>query len=356
VLIIHIGTQKTGTKALQGFLRRNCDALLRQGIRYLQAGREKGRGATHNEFARAMRGAADGPIWGVLRQELAQSDSRIDVLSAEGLWFRDPAALKQQLPDVRDFQIVVYLRRQDQYLQSLYMQAVSSGREYSFATWRDKVPDRGKYLSTLDQWAGAFGREAIIVRPYVRNGVVDTVGDFSRLMGAEGLASHEDHRRNPSPRRELLHFIRAFNELRLDVDEQRLFKALIDKNAAYARSCDLLTYQESLALLQIYAEENRILSGKYYHDETVPLFPELVPFETPERWDLDSEQYYRLTVDVLGVLTSFAAEAQESADRVNPVERAARRQNVADDNAGSRGKPRRRGRNKRQKRRAAGGD
>jgi len=306
VLVIHIGTPKSGTKALQEYLRVNNDALLEQGVRYLKAGREKGRGTSHNELSKAIRGKADDAVWDRLRDELASSDSRINVISAEGLWLREPAEMRQQLPDVKDVQIVVYLRRQDRYLQSLYMQAVSSGRKHSFTAWRESVPDRGRYLDSIDDWAAAFGDDSIVVRPYERAGIVDTVADFSRLIGAENLA--REHQRNPSPRWELLHFIRALNNLKIKVDEHVLFKALIGKDPAYARSCDLLTYEESAALLRAYEEENRILSESYYFDDSVPLFPELIPYEGPERWSMESEEYHKLTVDVLDVLLDFVAD------------------------------------------------
>jgi len=307
MLIIHVGTPKTGTKALQEHLRSNSDALLEQGIRYVRAGREKGRGTSHNDLARAIRDRADDTVWDRLRNELAKSTSRINVISAEGLWLRDPAVLKSRLPDVEDLRIVVYLRRQDRYLQSLYMQTVSAGRPDDFAAWRKSVPDRGRYLDCVDDWAEAFGDEAIVIRPYERNGVADTVGDFSRLIGAEGLDVDREIHRNPSPRQELLQFIRALNTLDLDVDEHRLFKALIARNTAYGRSCDLLTYEESAALLANYAEDNRILIEEYYQDKSSPLFPELAPFEGPERWNPESEQYHALTADVLDVLIDFVA-------------------------------------------------
>jgi hypothetical protein len=321
VLIVHVGTQKTGTKSLQRHLSFNSDALLGQGIRYLLAGREKcgraGRyGSHHNELARAIQGRADIAMWNRVRDELAQSDSRVDLISGEGFWFSDPAVLRQQLPGVKDIRIVVYLRRQDRYLQSLYMQGVGGGgRKESFAAWREKVPDRGKYLAAIDKWSDAFGSESIVIRPYDRNGVVDTIEDFNKLIGAEGLTRYDGHG-NPSPRVELLHFIRAFNQLGHRVDERELFLALVGKDAAYARSCHLLTYEESLALLENYMEENRILIEKYYRDESVPLFPDLVAFEPPDRWELESEAYFKLTMDVLDVLIAFAADGGISQSRV----------------------------------------
>ena len=86
MLIIHIGTPKTGTKALQEYLLRNSDALLEQGIRYVRAGREKGRGTAHNELARSIKEATDDPAWDRLQGELAGSSSRINIISAEGFW------------------------------------------------------------------------------------------------------------------------------------------------------------------------------------------------------------------------------------------------------------------------------
>jgi hypothetical protein len=316
VLVIHIGTPKTGTKAVQEYLRVNADALLDQGIRYIRAGRERGRGTSHNDLARLIRDEADDPVWGRLQDELARSTSRINVISAEGLWLRDPAMLKHHLPDVGDVQIVVYLRRQDRYLQSLYMQTVASGRAHSFAEWRENVPDRGKYLDCVDDWAEAFGDDAIVIRPYERNGVVDTVADFARLIGAEGLANVGNGQRNPSARWELLQFMRALNALDLEVDEHRLFKSLLDRNAAYSRSCDLFTYEESAALLATYAEDNRILIESYYQDETAPLFPELVPFTGPVRWKPDSEEYHKFLVDILDVVIELTEDG--SIARENP--------------------------------------
>jgi len=355
VLVIHIGTQKTGTTALQRFLFFNYSALLKEGIRFIGAGRDKGRRAQHNEFARAIQGRTDIAIWARLRDELAQSDSQTNLMSAEGFWFCDPVALKQQLPDVKDVRIVVYLRRQDQYLQSLYMQAVRGGRRDSFATWREKVPDRGKYLAAIEKWADAFGSESIIIRPYERNGTVDTIEDFSKLIGAKGLMKRETRHRSPSPRQELLYFMRAFNQLRLHVDEHKLFQALTGKDAAYVRSCHLLTYEESLTLMENYAEDNRILVEKYYRDKSVPLFPELVPFEPPEKWDLESEEFFKLTVDVLDVMINFAADGRISRRKVEAAHKANGKPPAADAGASSdaRGSRRIERQNERQKLRAS---
>jgi hypothetical protein len=307
LLIIHIGTQKTGTSALQGYLSANSEALSAQGIRYLNAGRQWGNHSSHGELAQSVLGRADASVWDEVRRELRSSQSRIDLISAEGFWFCDPAALKAQVPDIEDVRLVVYLRRQDKYLQSLWKQAVTGGRKHDFTAWRERLPHRGDYFGTIERWADQFGPKSIIVRPYERNGVVNTIEDFCRILGASGLAEQANVGRNPSPRRELLHFIRAFNHLNVDVDRHQLFRALVFKDSEYVRSCDMLSHEEAAALLDSYADGNRQLIEKYYRDDSTALFPELAKAELSPAWDLTSDEFLKLTVDVLDVVVQFAA-------------------------------------------------
>lgn len=317
MLIVHVGTQKTGTSALQGYLAHHADALLGQGVRYIEAGREGGNRSSHGDLAQSVLGRGDLAIWEKVRRELRESASRIDLISAEGFWFSDPAALKAELPETDEIQIVVYLRRQDKYLQSLWKQAVSGGRKHSFAEWRERLPFRGDYFSTLERWSAQFGTEAIVVRPYERNGAVNTVEDFCRIIGATGLPEQKNVGRNPSPRKELLQFIRAFNHLRAEVDNHQFFRALIFKNPEYVRSCDMLSYEEAAAVMKSYEESNRLLVDKYYRDDTVQLFPELTRTEPSAVWQVDSEEFFRLTVDVLDVVAQFAANGSLKLE--NPV-------------------------------------
>lgn len=313
MLIIHIGTQKTGTSALQGYLSTNAEALLAEGIRYIEAGRRWGNHSSHGELAQSVLGRADLSVWNEVREELAASQSPVNLISAEGFWFCDPAALKAQLP-ASDLRVVVYLRRQDKYLQSLWKQAVTGGRKHDFRTWLERLPHRGDYFSALEGWAEQFGTESIIVRPYERNGIVNTIEDFCQVIGARGAAEQANVGRNPSPRRELLHFIRAFNHLKVGVDRHQLFRALVFKNNEYVRSCDMLSHDEAAALMDKYAEGNARLIQKYYRDASAPLFPELTRVEPPLVWGLASDEFLKLTVDVLEVLVQFAASGCMSLD------------------------------------------
>ena len=302
MLVLHIGTQKTGTAALQAYLAENADALLEQGIHYLKAGRVR----SHGDLAQALKGKADIALWEEAREELQNSGSPTQVISAEGLWVSDPVALRNALPAGIPVRIVVYLRRQDKYLQSLWKQGVTGGRKGDFRTWLEATPYKGDYLATIEQWASVFGADSLVIRPYERPDGANTVADFCRIIGAVGLPPPENVRRNFSPRRELLHFMRALNNADVNMNHRNLFRAVIAKNSAYIRSSDMLSNEEAAELMARYAEGNRILAERYYHDSSTPLFPELTPSPPPEIWPLDSEEFFQLTVDVFEALIEQA--------------------------------------------------
>jgi hypothetical protein len=79
--------------------------------------------------------------------------------------------LKAHFDDIR---VVCYLRRQDLYLRSCYVQAIKSGRSsLGFHEYIEKIAIGKKYRAheydkSLDLWASAFGVENIIVRPFER--------------------------------------------------------------------------------------------------------------------------------------------------------------------------------------------
>lgn len=298
MLFVHIGTQKTGSSALQAYLAEHSDLLLQQGIHYLETGRAR----SHGDLAQALHGKADMALWQRARDEIQRSASPKKIISAEGLWVTDPVLLKNELPAGLPVRIVVYLRRPDLYLQSLWKQAVAGGRKTGFDEWLEKRVPRGDYLSTVEGWASAFGPESLIVRPYERPDGANTIADFCRIIGAVGLPEAENVRRNFSPRRELTHFLRALNNTDARMNHKNVFRSIIAKNGEYIRSCDMLSNEAAKELLQRCSEGNRLVEERYCRDLSSPLFPDFTVFSAPEIWSLDSEEFFQLTVDVLDVV------------------------------------------------------
>jgi hypothetical protein len=312
MLVLHIGTHKTGTSALQSFSQRRVDLLREKGVRYLRSGLAKGNAHHDLSWALRARKGVTMKVWEDLRAELAQDRAPIDLISTEAFWFTDPAAVREQLGDARDVRVVMYLRRQDKYLQSLYKQTVTGGRRVDFPTWLESHAYRGDYISVVRAWAEIFGPEALMIRPYERGGrTLNVIEDFYRALGidvAEEVARMKQKVFNPSPRVELLSFIRAFNQLDLEIDRHEFFYSVIQRNPAlYARSGDILDYDDCLALMETFAEGNRALAEDFYTDPDDPLFPPMTPPATPRKtFDLDDPEFFEMTVDMLACVVDYA--------------------------------------------------
>ena len=302
-------------------MRYGAEDLLSHGIRYVGAGR--GELNAHHKLAWAVRGQRQIPmsLWDDVRDELDASGESVNIISSEALWFADPAGVKAGLGERRDMRIVMYLRRQDRYLQSLYKQAVTSGRRTDFPTWLGEMSFRGDYLSVVRNWAGQFGDDAIVVRPYERSGkTVDTVSDFFGLLGFDPatVLPHRKHGvRNPSPRRELLDLIRAFNHANLDIDRDAFFWSLMGRNPDFMRSADLLSFEECKELMTQFEDANRTLSRSYYHDGETPLFPALTPVPAPELWIPGQPEYFDMLVQMMNAVVRSTLEGKKM-EEVNP--------------------------------------
>jgi hypothetical protein len=309
LLILHIGTHKTGTSALQTYLGNRAKHLDARGIHYLRSGRAAGK--AHHELSWAIRGRKGSPMssWDDTRAELANHRDATNVISSEAFWFTDPKAVKEQLGDAGETRVVIYLRRQDKYLQSLYKQTVVGGRRMSFSEWREKYHFRGDYLSVVRAWADAFGKDNLVIRPYERGGkTIDVVEDFLSFLDiamTDELERNATGRNNPSPRRELMEMYRAFNHLDIEIDRDKFFYNVIRRNPAYIRSADLLDFDQCVAVAQEFTSDNATLAREFYSGEET-LFPEAAPIAAPDIWPPESEEYFNMQVDFLDAVWKFA--------------------------------------------------
>ena len=192
-LFIHIGSQKTGTTSIQGFLKANKKQLGANGINYVQAGRTN---IAHNHTASLLnKGEAKAVITEII-DEIEKRPQDTHILSSE-IFFSAGIAnrLARLLPDAYrgDTKIICYLRRPDKYLEAMYKQRVKNGRSAPdpalfLQAWQPKL----SYKKTMDAFAEGFGAENIILRPFERphfpNGNV--VEDFCTHIGVADYAAY----------------------------------------------------------------------------------------------------------------------------------------------------------------------
>ena len=208
-MIVHIGTTKTGSTAIQKVLARSRTELLAQGVSYPRSpGHER-----HAYLAasaatdRARIENADRGFWkGVspaLQLQKFQTEFRAEMESL-------PASVRRIIVSAEDFSarlldrqgvqnlhamlmpyadtitVVVYLRRPDQHLTSLYSEKLRWGSAQQPGLLDAKVAAHAyDYAGLLDRWALVFGEHAIKPRLYEqRQGVkFDVVQDFLDVCG-----------------------------------------------------------------------------------------------------------------------------------------------------------------------------
>jgi hypothetical protein len=190
---LHIGAHKTGSTSLQHALGRNEDRLSEHGFLFPKASRIH---FAHRRIVFALRGkghhaVGDAPDPGqemdAILAEIEASGASKVVLSCEGLFGLDRKSVRFLRDRLGKFdpKIVVYIRRQDNLLLSLYNQWVKTARNQFYISFEDVLRDPRRYVDDyrryLDRWSSAFGRDNVLVRCYEQAG--DVVADFQRLVG-----------------------------------------------------------------------------------------------------------------------------------------------------------------------------
>ncbi|MEI9930863.1 MAG: hypothetical protein WDM89_10015 [Rhizomicrobium sp.] len=235
-LFLHIGTEKTGTSSVQKFFRANREALARIGILYPVTP------GNHNHTGLAM--AAEGlQRRGPLRKSLGlKTDEQIEehrrklkdgfkaeldtgsyhtvVMSGEHCSSRlledsEVAWLKDWLSPLFDeITIVLYIRRQDDYLLSTYSTSIKTGATHALRMPNERsMQMRYNHWDLLSRWVRVFGREHIVCRKFERAALKsgDIVDDFLDICGIDPAGYSRPQDANESLDAESLEFLRLFN-------------------------------------------------------------------------------------------------------------------------------------------------
>lgn len=192
-VIFHIGTHKTGTTSIQAFLRANRDAFAKRGIGipysdlpYRVISPDRNAHFLLRSVLDAVRPKnfheEDPAFIAAGRQSLERALSEYPrvLLSDEALWYQGAVnkrfwrEFKRQLGElgIDDMRIVVYLRRQDQFISSLWNQFVKGDTRESRTLEEYAGRKRSRlamdYDRGLRQLERLFGKENITVRVFER--------------------------------------------------------------------------------------------------------------------------------------------------------------------------------------------
>ncbi len=281
-LIIHIGLPKTGTTFLQHSLFSARAELEAQGVLYPDPiaglGPVERKSVGHHWLAHALLGrrkrfTADADFALLndhvagLRQAIAESPVETAIISSEEMSaFREPMIreLRSLLPDM-NIQILVYLRRQDLWLNSYFAQMAKVRKEATPKEIFKSEKWRLDYEKFLEDWSTHFGSENVLVRPYgTGEGYDDLWTDFLTAIGVADPARvpADTTNTNRSLPYELTMFTQALNRF----GEQRRLRRLLEELSAFFASPDGLVYfSEAFArkILDKFEKSNSAVAEKY---------------------------------------------------------------------------------------------
>lgn len=311
-LFLHIGTHKTGTTSIQQYCSANRQAMREGGLAYLTHG-PKIPGA--NDLAVAL--VSDRLVHAdfLLRlTNMAIKGFKGDrLVSAENFSLLKPNKFREVIaPHLirKDEPIVIicYLRRQDEFVESLYLQRFRNGKINLPIEPFIKVKLQGSALDyeyLIQAWQNAFPEAEIRVRPYERARLArgDAVADFFETLGYPELYDPEKNQRGSNPRAdrdvyELLRMLSHHTKFDVRSVNQALMAKPLPETGA---SKSLLSFADRKRIVAGYVESNERLRQAYLPQED-QLFAPLVESAETQSYTSFSQSQLQLLASVFQAL------------------------------------------------------
>ena len=301
-LYLHIGTPKTGSSAIQDFLAENTRQLEKEqyvfpdfGVRYYKV-----RAGRNGRWLRCMETEEERETWEKnfrTLSELAENHKGI-ILTDESLWtwsYEDEKGITEfwqkisgRIQDLGiSLKVIVYLRRQDQFLYSFWGQKVKSAEKRSFRTYMEKTGEARLHLDffgQLERIAAVVGRENIIVRTYDRSRWTGGETIQSEFLGLCGLQINDSYvypmgQINPSLADSVLEAKRLLNrrpEFRDRMNYTNRYLKIAQKKLkeeGKLKNRNFFPNEERKEFLRLYDSSNAAVAAEYLRREG-PLFDE----------------------------------------------------------------------------------
>ena len=226
--IIHIGTEKTGSTAIQEYLSGAGEKFRDAGIHVCtSAGKGNNRALPAafmsadktDDYLRAQKIEARAPraTWKArllhsFSKEVQDAGANADAFLLSSEHFQSRLTSPEEVVELHsflatlfdEFEIICYLRRQDQMALSRYSQALRAGYTPASPLPRrtgkgaHRVPHYFDFESLLNRWADAFGEQSIKPRVYSRAALDegDIVSDFLVAIGVASPRETPSRKKN----------------------------------------------------------------------------------------------------------------------------------------------------------------
>lgn len=311
-LFLHIGPPKTGSSTIQEFLYQNIDNLNKSGYLYPQTGIKLS--AQHNlahliinsKKANSTRGT-----WQEVHQEIEEEKLDNVIISSEYFALANRKQIKILETELEPYQVkvIIYLRRQDLRLESQYAQNVKKGLcATNILPFVETKKDESDYYQLLKPWRRVFGINNVIVRPLEKTQVPNICHDILNVIGIKESAHFNDiDSKNLKPGRKTLEVLKLANHVYQNMPRQQKKKSIeqindyLTKNWSEKNKYRLLSYSDSVKILDCYEQSNQAVAREYLGREDGILFYEKL--ENYEKDDFTTEDLSK--EELLSLILAF---------------------------------------------------
>ena len=273
-LILHIGANKTGSSAIQSFLRQNHKVLATAGV--LVPDRELG---TSNKVTGEHVFAFQEFINTGNRAELearvralARSDAKTVLCSAENLSNGANFQLFNKALAGIDCKVVLYIRRQDELLTSSWQQW-NSKRETDLDAWLVLALQRlGHWQRCIDGWETVAGTGNVTVRIFQRSDLAnnDVVDDFiscCQLTEPQGGFKRSTEMVNPSYSDLITPLVSGSKFLFKGEHDNDFYAMVGDLTGDFyvsLKRVSLITPTQRDKIIEFYRHQNEVICRRYF--------------------------------------------------------------------------------------------
>ena len=273
---IHIGTYKTATSAIQWGLARSTKALRRVGAKYADTGLNVNLSKHLHLFDRVVDGGynndrhlthKDEDYLGGLRAELAEPGVSHLLISEEELSYPTPDIARYLAPlaETAAVEIVAVVRRQPEFLESLYLQFLKEPLRQLTDTFDEFLDSEyaryGDFAAVLEPWEETFGQDSMTVIDFDELRKGDVVANFAMQLGLPKGLKAPDHVINPSITPAAGELLRRIAESAPHFPRMALAGMLRQIDAGAGTT--LLTPEVTERILDQFRDSNAKLEAKY---------------------------------------------------------------------------------------------
>lgn len=304
-LLIHIGGSKTGSSAIQSFLRKNHRLLASRGVVVPSStlAQEDIKGHHVWLFQNLLASQPD-----QAKKDLKEhvensvrgqkSSTKQIIISAENLSnIKRWPDIFSDIKDEYEISALLYVRRQDDFLSSAWQQWHVKTENDFWAWMLSAVGSAANWQKAIENWNGLIPTDQMTVRVYERDKLHkrDVVADFCQFIDCDTSDCEAvGGGINPSFTEAVVNFLKDSETLAKgphDNDFYRFVRDLTGNTYIKKKKESILTFEQRMAVLSHYEESNQWVLDKFFDSkEGQTLFTQPNPEDYSVMSDADVEK------------------------------------------------------------------